>query len=161
MADLPVGENLQDHLGLLAFSSMTKNIGLSPSQALSFKSGMQYYLFSSGILSTNGIGANAFFCTNTNETADCAPDIQIVFYTTLIYDNNFGYTENTEIKYLADTESPGFTSVICLNDPRSKGTIKLTAADPFDYPLIDPLYLEDRRDVQTFLRGIRMWEKNH
>ena len=159
VADLPVGLNLQDHLMLFAFSPMNEDIGLSSNQASSVKSIMQYYLFGSGMLSTSGFGAFAFFCTNTNETTNCATDIQIVFLATFIYENGFGYTDEIAKEYLKGTESPGFTSVIYLNDPRSKGTIKLKSTDPFDYPLIDPHYLENKRDVKTFIRGIRIWEK--
>ena len=159
VADLPVGENLQDHLMFFAFSPMNQDIGLSSSRVSSLKSKMQYYLFGSGVLSTTGVGTNSFFCTSTDETADCATDIQIAFYATRLYDNFFGYTAKIAKEYLAATESPGFTSVICLNDPRSKGIIKLKSADLFDYPLIDPKYLEDKRDVQTLIRGIRIWEK--
>ena len=159
VADLPVGKNLQEHLMFFAFSPMNQDIGLSSSQVSSLKSKIQYYLFGSGVLSTTGIGANAFFCTNTNETADCNTDIQIALYATYIYDNIPGYTDEVAKEYLADTDSLGFTTVICLNDPKSKGTIKLKSKDPFDYPLIDPHYLEDKRDVQAVIRGIRFWEK--
>ena len=159
VADLPVGENLQDHLMVFAFSPMNRDIGIKLNEALSVKSLMKYYLFGRGILTTGGSGVNAFLCANTNKTTDCATDIQIAFYASYLYDNFFGYSDEIAKEYLTITESPGFTSVIYLNDPRSKGTIKLKSTDPFDYPLIDPQYLEDERDVQTLIRVIRIWEK--
>ena len=33
------------------------------------------------------------------------------------------------------------------------GTIKLKSANPFDYPLIDPRYLEEQIDVDILLEG--------
>lgn len=39
--------------------------------------------------------------------------------------------------------------------PKSAGTIRLKSTDPFDYPLIDPRYLEKIEDAMTFVRGNR------
>lgn len=38
--------------------------------------------------------------------------------------------------------------------PKSVGEIRLRSADPFDYPIIDPHYLEDPYDMGCFIRGI-------
>ena len=36
---------------------------------------------------------------------------------------------------------------------KSKGSIKLKSANPFDHPLIDPRYLEEQIDVDVLLDG--------
>lgn len=40
--------------------------------------------------------------------------------------------------------------------PKSKGTIALQSADPFDPPVIDPRYLEHTEDVKTLLKGMEI-----
>ena len=37
--------------------------------------------------------------------------------------------------------------------------IKLRSDDPYDYPVIDPLYLTHKDDIDGFIAGIRIWEK--
>ena len=37
--------------------------------------------------------------------------------------------------------------------PKSRGSIKLRSADPFDHPLIDPKYLSHPDDVKTLISG--------
>ncbi|KAL1110237.1 hypothetical protein AAG570_008314 [Ranatra chinensis] len=39
--------------------------------------------------------------------------------------------------------------------PRSKGELRLRSADPFDPPAIRPGYLEDERDVEVLVEGIK------
>jgi choline dehydrogenase len=39
--------------------------------------------------------------------------------------------------------------------PRSRGSVRLRSADPFDPPVIDPAYLQDPADVATLLDGLR------
>ena len=42
---------------------------------------------------------------------------------------------------------------------KNSGTIKLQTTDPFDYPIIDPQCLTDKRGMEEFIAGIRKWEK--
>lgn len=37
--------------------------------------------------------------------------------------------------------------------PKSVGEIHLRSNDPFDFPIIDPHYLENPEDVECFIRG--------
>lgn len=37
--------------------------------------------------------------------------------------------------------------------PKSVGEIRLRSNDPFDFPIIDPHYLENPEDVECFIRG--------
>ncbi|WAR11081.1 DHGL-like protein [Mya arenaria] len=53
----------------------------------------------------------------------------------------------------------GFTIAAALARPFSRGSIRLKSKDPFDYPLIDPKYLSDKRDVQNLISAARVWEK--
>ena len=47
----------------------------------------------------------------------------------------------------------GFILFPKLLHPKSVGTIRLKSQNPFDYPLIDPKYLEEEVDVEVLLDG--------
>ena len=47
----------------------------------------------------------------------------------------------------------GFILFPTLLHPQSVGSIRLKSQNPFDYPLIDPEYLEDEQDVEILLDG--------
>ena len=47
----------------------------------------------------------------------------------------------------------GFLFEPCLQQPASVGNIRLKSANPFEHPLIDPRYLEEKRDVDILLEG--------
>ena len=50
----------------------------------------------------------------------------------------------------------GFAFLPNLLQPASVGDIKLCSQNPFEYPLINPNYLEEERDVQIMLDGITL-----
>ena len=37
--------------------------------------------------------------------------------------------------------------------PKSRGTVTLQSADPYDPPVIDPNYFEDPRDIHDMVEG--------
>ena len=47
----------------------------------------------------------------------------------------------------------GFTVLVGLQRPASKGIIRLESGNPFHYPLIDPKYLHEDVDVENLLYG--------
>ena len=159
IADLPVGQNLQDHQFVQAFTRINQDIGITEKKIHSLKTNLLYDLFGTGIKSIGGIDTTAFFCTYDTNKKDCAPDIQFNLHGMYLHNNNFNFRDDVAEEYLGKPDSLGFDTKIINNDPRSVGSIKLKSKDPFDYPLIDPQYLTDRRDIETFIRGIRIWEK--
>ncbi|MER6167598.1 GMC family oxidoreductase [Streptomyces violaceorubidus] len=48
----------------------------------------------------------------------------------------------------------GFTIGVSPMRPFSRGTLRITSADPYAAPVIDPAYFTDERDVQAVLSGI-------
>ncbi|KAL4223938.1 hypothetical protein ACF0H5_017397 [Mactra antiquata] len=157
--DLPVGDNLQDHLLLHTFSSISEDVGITEEKIKSVINELKYQLFGTGIYSIAGVDGNGFFCTYETDKKSCAPDIQFMMYSLSMSDNNFNIKDDIAKEYLHKPGSFGFSTVMSLLDPKSVGTIRLQSADPFDYPLIDPQYLTDRRDMDTYIRGFRLWEK--
>ena len=158
-ADLPVGQNLQDHTLLLAVTSIKEDVAITDTKIKSLKTRLLYELFGGGIKSTAGIDNTAFLCTYPTKDKDCAADMQFMNNGVHIYNNVFDFKPEVAKEYLGTPTSIGFVTVMSHLDPRSVGTIKLKSSDPFDYPLIDPQYLTDQRDVDTYIRAFRIWEK--
>lgn len=50
----------------------------------------------------------------------------------------------------------GFTNLVILTRPESRGELKLQSADPFVQPIINANYLADERDRDALRRGIRI-----
>lgn len=48
----------------------------------------------------------------------------------------------------------GYTIMAVLSHPHSRGTLRLASADPARHPILDPNYLDDERDVATFLAAL-------
>lgn len=49
-----------------------------------------------------------------------------------------------------------FGLVPVLMQPRSRGRIKLKSSNPFQWPSMQPNYLEDVTDVERLIKGVRM-----
>ncbi|XP_060575318.1 glucose dehydrogenase [FAD, quinone]-like [Ruditapes philippinarum] len=159
-ADLPVGENLQDHLSIYLFSKINESISLSPQVLSSLKTHLQYKLFGTGPLSMGWTDGSAFFTTDEKKLGLSYPDIQTLFVSALIPISNNNFKDAIKDEYeLAKYSTEGFTTVLIATHPRSRGTIRLNTTDPFDHPLIDPQYFVDKSDVKDFIAGIRIWEK--
>ena len=50
----------------------------------------------------------------------------------------------------------GYSIIVALMTPASRGTVRLASADPRDAPLIDPSYLADERDAERLVIGLRL-----
>ena len=161
-ADLPVGENLQDHMLFLVVTSFNNSDGITIPQVFSWMSELQYKFFHTGFLAVTGCEATAFFCSYADKSKpkDCAADMQFMNYGYYVSDNFFNFRDDIAKEIMnQDADIPGLTISMSLLDPKSVGTLKLKSNDPFDYPVIDPQYLSDKRDVDTYIRGLRLWEK--
>ena len=162
IADLPVGENLQDHMLMFVMSSFNNSEGITQPKVDSLMTEIQYRLFHTGILSVSGVEATGFFCSypDKSKPKDCAADMQFMNFGLYASENTFNYRDDIAKEYMnPDPNVPGFSVSMSLLDPKSVGTLKLKSDDPYDYPIIDPNYLADKRDVDTYVRGLRIWEK--
>ncbi|XP_060603817.1 glucose dehydrogenase [FAD, quinone]-like [Ruditapes philippinarum] len=160
VANLPVGENLQDHEMVFLFSDINKPFSVTVDMATSFWNLAKYYLFGEGPLAYAGLDGSAFLHLDKTQKGKTYPDIQIIFFSFLFRDNIFNFNDVLAEELLEkDGFKHGFTTDICLTRPKSKGRITLKSKDPFDYPKIDSGYLTDKADIKTFLGGIRIWEK--
>lgn len=164
VSDLPVGKNLQDHLFFEYSIGVNKSVSATPEWQESLLSQIQYRLFGTGILtSSHFVEVQVFENTGEDSKKKNWPDLQIMFHMTpwrVESLKNFGFTDETleESKH-RDSHVDMFACEASLLRPESRGSILLSSANPFEYPLIDPNYLERKEDVDLLLRGIRFCQK--
>ena len=68
--------------------------------------------------------------------------------------SNIIYFQVTRELYGQSFGKPGLTFLVLLSRSKSKGTLRLKSANPFDHPLIDPNYLSERDDVEVLKEGM-------
>ncbi|XP_053404916.1 glucose dehydrogenase [FAD, quinone]-like [Mercenaria mercenaria] len=156
--DLPVGRNLQDHLLIVCPSDVNETSEvLSKSQAEGFLKDVKYVLFKTGVLSSTGTVGTAFI--KSSEQVEKYPDIQFHIGVTKLNLELFTLNE-TYLKNVYDKGfKEGFALIPILLHPKSRGTITLKSTDPFDYPNIDPNYLDNVEDIEVLKRAIKISEK--
>lgn len=161
VVDLPVGEILKDHMMYFTKASIAKPISFTQQKVHTTWNWLKYHLFRSGPLVNNAaLEANGFLRFNKKEKY---PDIQLIMVNSLAehgeaYDH-FNFKPEIEKELFSSIHNTsvtpeGFSVAIFLLHGKSRGSLKLKSKDPFDYPIIDPNYLADPDDVQTFVKGI-------
>lgn len=146
-ADLPVGDNLHDHM----FVPMTyvmksaRNRGTTPY----FASG----LIKEALRGDTWMGRSVFEAVGfvRGPKAGAIPDIQIH---ALPWSYPFP-NQDAPIRHKVD-KRPALTIMPTLIYPKSRGTVRLASADPAAAPLIDPAYLSDPDDGEVLLDGMEL-----
>lgn len=166
IADLKVGENLQDHIGLGGLTFMVNQpIAIVESRLQSVSTVLQYAVFGQGPLTIlGGVEGLAFVKTKYANASDDVPDIEFHFVsgstnsdggnqlrkahglTERFYDRVFGAISNKD----------AWSIIPMLLRPKSVGTIKLRSNNPFDYPYIYPNYFQDDADMKTLMEGVKI-----
>jgi choline dehydrogenase len=158
--DLPVGQYLKDHQLVILPTGINKPISIIRDHIDSWWSQFKYDWFKTGPLSVTGLDVSAFLHLDNTQKGKSYPDIQMIFFNFLLSEDIGNIDERFWKGYLAeDPNMHGFSTDICLTHPYSTGSIKLRSADPFDYPIIDPQFFSDRRDIEQLIGGIRIWER--
>ncbi|XP_062570021.1 L-sorbose 1-dehydrogenase-like [Saccostrea cucullata] len=140
VADLPVGENLEDHINVhMSFRDNTSS-ATSYSPLFFF----EYGLSKSGPLSKSHMEGNAFL----NDDDNLIPYLQLSFYSV---------SGTSPLNDQSGSNNPhGSFLVICmLLHPKSRGNIQLQSRDPFDPPRIDPNFLDHPYDMKMLLKGLK------
>jgi choline dehydrogenase len=145
LADLPgVGANLQDHYnGRLVYECRhpwTLNSALAnPLRGLAAV--LRYALRRKGLLAMGASYAAGFVST---DPAVQRPDVQIGL--ALFSGDRAGRPLH---------RFPGFSVVVRLLRPASRGEVALRSPDPMDAPVIRPGYLTDPRDLPALVAGMK------
>lgn len=146
-----VGENLQDHLFFPVAASARGKVGinhyLKPLPKL--WQALRYMTMRKGPFTTGPLVAGAFF-----NSEDIIGPVNFQFQFTPFhigpsYDYDM-YDLNSYPRY------DGFTVLPSLINPKSKGRLYLSSADPFAAPVIDPNFLSHPDDLDQMVRGARI-----
>ena len=146
-ADLPVGDNLHDHM----FVPMTyvmksaRNRGTTPY----FASGLIKETLRGG----TWMGRSVFEAVGfvRSRRAGQIPDIQVH---ALPWSYPFP-NQDAPTRHKVDKRS-ALTIMPTLIYPKSRGTVRLASADPLAAPVIDPAYLSDPEDAELLLDGMEL-----
>jgi choline dehydrogenase len=149
-ADLPVGDNLHDHLF----------VPISFSMASALRKPTPYYFLSNlarerlkrGSTWAAGSSFESVGFVRTSYAQEI-PDLQLhQLYWVYPVPNQ----DDTEKRVIPPSTKPGCSVFPTLIYPESRGTVRLRSADPSDTPLIDPGYLRSSRDADVLMEGIAM-----
>jgi len=170
LQDLPVGENLQDHL----FWAVTfplrpgKSTGLTPSRPLTggiLSALVRYVLFGTGTFAFPWLQGTAFTHSRLPGLEEAqGNDTQIHFLgfsgagDQEIMERNFGIKKRAD-RYFSDVKNHSKNAVTFLPTlllPQSRGSVKLASADPAHPPIIDPRYLTASRDLEVCVEATRL-----
>ena len=140
-----VGENLQDHVGVVSQFACTQPVTLHRSAGPmgTVIAGIKYLLSGSGDASFPPTAAGAFFRSSPEKDL---PDMQIHFASVAIKDVHG--REGIQPEH-------GFSSIVYCCRPESRGTIKLANRDPVSAPQIRPNYFSVEQDLIDTRNGFR------
>ncbi|HEX4090784.1 MAG TPA: GMC oxidoreductase, partial [Trebonia sp.] len=147
IADLPVGENLHDHM----FVPMTyvmktaRNRGTTPY----FAAGVLREAIRGGTWMGRTVFEAAGF-VRSGQAADI-PDVQLQ---ALPWSYPFP-NQDAPTRHKVD-KRPALTIMTTLIYPKSRGTLRLASADPAAAPVIDPGYLTEAADTEVLLDGMEL-----
>eukprot|EP00397_Hematodinium_sp_SG-2012_P026573 GEMP01027852.1.p1 GENE.GEMP01027852.1~~GEMP01027852.1.p1 ORF type:complete len:490 (+),score=87.10 GEMP01027852.1:244-1713(+) len=156
--DLPVGENLQDHLEFYVQYLCSKPVSLYPyaatfsgfgrlSQYLfrkpwnAVRVGAEWMLRGSGMAASNQFEVGGFIRSDVGVPH---PDIQ------------FHYIPACVVGQLEFLSHHGYQAHCGTMRPTSRGTIRLQSRDPREAPLIDPNFLATQKDIEDQRKALRL-----
>lgn len=145
VADLPVGENLQDHLDIILNRRADSNelLGLSLPSGFKLARGVkQWHQHRDGVLSSNFAEAGGF--VKSRPELD-RPDLQLHFVIGMVDNHNRTWHWGN-----------GMSCHTCALRPYSRGTVTLASSDMRDAPVIDPRFLSDERDLEVLVAGFKL-----
>jgi choline dehydrogenase-like flavoprotein len=147
-ADLPVGDNLHDHL-LVPLTFAMPTAVRRPSPAYFGRAFVKEKVRNNSTwLARSVFEAVAF--VRTQYAADI-PDLQIHVLP-------WGYpgpNQDAPVRHVPDPRQ-ALTIMSTLIYPKSRGTVRLTSADPTASPAIDPNYLEQQADIDVLVAGMEL-----
>jgi choline dehydrogenase len=146
LADLPVGDNLHDHMfHAMTFHATTSKLRGKPAF---FAKGVAKEVMRPGstFLANSVFEVLAFL--KTSQAVGNVPDLQLHLLPWAYVSPN----QDEPIRHDVDPR-PALTVLTTLIYPKSRGTLRLASADPSAAPLIDPAYLAESADLDLLQEG--------
>ena len=142
-----VGKNLQDHLETYIQQECKTSDTLYSyiNKFNMLRVGLQWFLNKSGPCSTSFLEAGGFCKSSSDKDY---PNIQFHFFPAFVIDHG-----------AVDPDRHGYQLHASLNQPKSRGHIKLNTSSPYDYPKIQFNYLEDEYDLKETIKCIHVARK--
>ncbi|XP_014090143.2 glucose dehydrogenase [FAD, quinone] isoform X1 [Bactrocera oleae] len=164
--DLPIGDNLQDHVHILTFLKLNENTANVWIKEDSLNSTFNYLIYRKGPLTAQGSASlTGFVNTLTNSTY---PDISIHHYFYRrgnlaglhLFLNGPNFNDVFKSTLLKALETADILIMLnILSHPKSTGQIRLRSTDYKDPPKLTPNYFSEPEDMSTLLRAIRFQEQ--
>ena len=140
-----IGRNFQDHHEVPviamtngAYGYHRQDVGLAK-----IRNGLQYLMFKSGPVASNGVEAGGFY---NPEDIEADPTIQLFCIPAVFLDKDI-----TDIQ-----PDHGITVNSCLLRPKSRGRLTLASADPRAAPVIEPNYFDHPDDLRITLASVKI-----
>jgi len=142
-----VGKNLQDHHEVPFISKAKAGYGYyKQNKGLRMlRNGIQYLLFKSGPVTSNGVDCCSFLNPDNLEDKN---DPKVKLYCVQIM-----YTDRDTKDIKPDH---GVTLTPCIMNPKSRGEVTIKSSDPLDLPNINPNFLSNKDDIDTFVASLKL-----
>lgn len=165
ISDLPVGNNMQDHVGLGGLTFVIDApLTVTRSRFQTMPVAMEYILRERGPMTFTGVEGVAFLNTKFQDPAEDWPDIQFHFIPSSVASDGTDQIRkvlnlregfyNTVYKPLHHSET--WSILPLLLRPRSTGFVRLNSRNPRDMPKLIPNYFAHQRDIDTLVEGIKL-----
>ncbi|XP_008191961.1 glucose dehydrogenase [FAD, quinone] [Tribolium castaneum] len=171
LEDLPVGQNLHDHLTYPGLSFIIdKPLSLSVLHLINPKNIIDFLFNGTGpYTSLGGVGGIGYIKTKESLEVEDIPDIELLFLDGSL-STDYGLWNRRWMNIRDDVyypvygpthNIPTWTIFPMLLHPKSTGYLKLKSRNPRDYPLLYGNYFTDpaQQDLKTMLAAIRYIQK--
>lgn len=165
--DLPVGENLQDHVTTgLDLIILNQTIGLSVKDLINPFKVLDFFWYEGEGSPLAFGGADAMGFAKLNASSD-VPDLSFILLPVgMVADHGIHLRKILNIR--DDVWDEHFKPLLgqttisilpVLLHPKSRGNVRLASKNFSDAPIIEPNYLTHRDDIKKLVTGIRILEK--
>ncbi len=140
-----IGENLRDHYaprfaarvkGIKTINERVRGVGL-------MREALAWAFSRSGVLA---LSPTLVYCFWRSEPDIANSDLQMTF-------TPASYNEGVQGRL---EDAPGMTVAAWQQRPESAGHVRIRSADPFEPPLINPMYLDKEADRRVLLAGMKL-----
>lgn len=165
ISDLPVGENLQDHIYPALPFTVDRKITLVQRRVVTLPNLVTYFSIGRGPMTAlGGVEGLGFIKTKYANASDDWPDFQIHMLTgSLVSDDGQTFRrvqgvtkELYEQVYAPYLSYDTFSLYPVILRPKSRGFIKLRTSNPNDPPIIDPKYLTHPDDIHSMVEAMKI-----